>query len=286
VEVDDEHAVVWTRPRDLDYDPADPARGLGRGWVSGPARLRGCLVGLADASVRSVVVDQVEPEGLRALFAGEGDADLRYRGLPWYAPLVRAPLRSLVLPSLFLGLAMIAGAVPIVLRLLRGKAVSPGEHLWLILAATLLAYWLAFPFLYRLRLFGGASPEDRALWVVPRLAGLLAGAGALYCQRSSLPWATFWVSFFWLWVLALAQAVVFDPDTTPEDSLVTGAPPLLLALLGLLAGMMTGAGFPAPRRAKYGLLHWAGIVACFVPLTWLVVCCASELTCPLVKVRE
>jgi hypothetical protein len=29
IEVDDEHAVPWTKPADLDYDPENPAKGLG-----------------------------------------------------------------------------------------------------------------------------------------------------------------------------------------------------------------------------------------------------------------
>jgi hypothetical protein len=30
VEVDDEHAVIWTKPEDLSFDPKDPTKGLGR----------------------------------------------------------------------------------------------------------------------------------------------------------------------------------------------------------------------------------------------------------------
>jgi hypothetical protein len=30
VEVDDEHAVIWTKPEDLQFDPKDPTKGLAR----------------------------------------------------------------------------------------------------------------------------------------------------------------------------------------------------------------------------------------------------------------
>jgi hypothetical protein len=35
VEVADEHAVIWTRPEDLPYDPKDPAKGLGGLYAGG-----------------------------------------------------------------------------------------------------------------------------------------------------------------------------------------------------------------------------------------------------------
>jgi hypothetical protein len=46
VEADDEHAVVWTKPDDLKYDPEHPQKGLGGHFVGG------FLVALADGSVR------------------------------------------------------------------------------------------------------------------------------------------------------------------------------------------------------------------------------------------
>jgi hypothetical protein len=45
VEVDDDHAVIWTKPEDLPFDPKDPAKGLGRFFG-------GFNTALCDGSVR------------------------------------------------------------------------------------------------------------------------------------------------------------------------------------------------------------------------------------------
>src|SRR5262249_37305604 len=60
VEVDAEHAAVWSKPGDFAYDPAVPHRGLGshhRGdFLSKP----GCFAVFADGSVRFVAADADE----------------------------------------------------------------------------------------------------------------------------------------------------------------------------------------------------------------------------------
>lgn len=64
VVVDDEHAVMWTKPEDLQFDPKDPTRGLGRFF-------EGCLsFGLCDGSVRVMTwpKDATQVETLRYLF--------------------------------------------------------------------------------------------------------------------------------------------------------------------------------------------------------------------------
>lgn len=68
VEVDDEHAVTWTKPDDLPFDPKDPTKGLGRFFGGG------FNVMVCDGSVRSLAWQQ-EPEGiekLRACFTRAG----------------------------------------------------------------------------------------------------------------------------------------------------------------------------------------------------------------------
>lgn len=52
VEADDEHAVIWTRPDDLVFDPEHPAAGL----VS-PSLLSGFLAAMTDASIRVISAD-------------------------------------------------------------------------------------------------------------------------------------------------------------------------------------------------------------------------------------
>ena len=67
VEVDDEHAVIWTKPEDLPFDPKDPAKGLGN--FNG-----GFNASICDGSVRWMLLPK-EPkdiERLRALFTRAG----------------------------------------------------------------------------------------------------------------------------------------------------------------------------------------------------------------------
>ncbi len=61
VEVDDEHAVIWTKPEGLPFDPKNPARGLG-GQFKG-----GFNAALCDGSVR-FISNTVDREILRRLF--------------------------------------------------------------------------------------------------------------------------------------------------------------------------------------------------------------------------
>jgi hypothetical protein len=62
---DDAHAVVWTKPADLDYDPKAPSKGLAVGE-------RGLIwVGLVDGAARGLARD-IPADKLRALFSRNG----------------------------------------------------------------------------------------------------------------------------------------------------------------------------------------------------------------------
>jgi hypothetical protein len=65
VEVDDAHAVTWTKPEDLAVDLNDPRKGLGRHFGAGS------LVGFLGGSV-DLVRDRVSKATLRAAFTGNG----------------------------------------------------------------------------------------------------------------------------------------------------------------------------------------------------------------------
>jgi hypothetical protein len=65
VEVDDEHAVPWTKPDDLRFDPRQPLKGLGsprQGWF---------IAAFADGSVR-VISRTINPQDLRGLMTPQG----------------------------------------------------------------------------------------------------------------------------------------------------------------------------------------------------------------------
>ena len=66
VEVNDEHAVIWTRPEDLDFDPDQPARGLG-GLFKGGFNVLYC-----DGSVHFLELPPEDPKILRARFTRAG----------------------------------------------------------------------------------------------------------------------------------------------------------------------------------------------------------------------
>ncbi len=61
VEANDQHAVIWTKPEDLPYDPKDPGKGLW-GLYEG-----GTNVAICDGSVR-FISEKIDPETLRRLF--------------------------------------------------------------------------------------------------------------------------------------------------------------------------------------------------------------------------
>ena len=65
VEVDDAHAVVWTRPDDLAFDPKDPKRGIGN--IAGD----GFPAGMGDGSVR-LLPKTIDPKTLRASITRAG----------------------------------------------------------------------------------------------------------------------------------------------------------------------------------------------------------------------
>ncbi|MGW8258219.1 MAG: DUF1559 family PulG-like putative transporter, partial [Thermoguttaceae bacterium] len=67
VEVDDANAVTWTKPDDLQYDPKQPAKGLG-GLFNDVFLALYC-----DGSVHALSMTSVGEDGLRALFSADGE---------------------------------------------------------------------------------------------------------------------------------------------------------------------------------------------------------------------
>lgn len=85
VEVDDEHAVIWTKPDDLPFDPDKPAKGLG-GHFQG-----GFNAAFCDGSVH-FLSKGIDPKVLRALFTRAGGEPI-----DWQA--IRAPLTQATKPT-------------------------------------------------------------------------------------------------------------------------------------------------------------------------------------------
>ena len=66
IEVDDPHAVIWTKPDDLPFDPTDPQKGIGNMFAEG------FDAGMCDGSVRFIRKD-VDPKVLKALITRAAD---------------------------------------------------------------------------------------------------------------------------------------------------------------------------------------------------------------------
>jgi hypothetical protein len=70
IEVDDAHAVVWTRPADLPFDPADPKKGFSAGYEAGYP------VGMCDGSAR-ILPKTIDAKDLKALMSRAAGAASR-----------------------------------------------------------------------------------------------------------------------------------------------------------------------------------------------------------------
>lgn len=66
LEVDDKHAVIWTKPEDWQYNPKDPTAGL-KQWPGGAIQLL-----FADGSVRAVMADVFKKLADRLLVMNDG----------------------------------------------------------------------------------------------------------------------------------------------------------------------------------------------------------------------
>lgn len=71
VEADDSHAVIWTKPQDLNFDPEQPLSGLGN------LRAGMFMVGFADGSVQGID-NSIDEKILRALFTPAGGEKLGF----------------------------------------------------------------------------------------------------------------------------------------------------------------------------------------------------------------
>ena len=71
VEVDDEHAVPWTKPDDMPFDPADPKKGIGSLYE------QGFIAAYCDGSVH-FMQNSIDPKTLKALFTRAGGEQIDF----------------------------------------------------------------------------------------------------------------------------------------------------------------------------------------------------------------
>jgi hypothetical protein len=293
VESDEDHAVIWSRPADLNYDPANPGVGLGHEHPGFQfVRNRGCFAAFVDTHVRFLPSD-IDPDLVRSLFSVSSKQPIQLV-LPLEKALFTPPFCFVLAPSFLLNLIAVAGMLFIVPRLVRGKPVSPGEHLWLIVGILELVSGVTFfqNFAYDQvpQPYGGDDKyKFLAFLFYPRLAGTLASFVALVRCLFTPAWRELFAFNLCLFGLVTLDALIPHQHFAVEETLLTAAPPFVLGFIGIIALVMTFKCEHYPGWPERRFFHWFGIGVCLFPLVRFVVCMWLGMIMPrelFVRIRE
>jgi len=278
VEADDDHAVVWTKPADLEFNPEDPRSGLGRPHGSGFFHDRGGLALFANGDIR--FLPATADEGLlRALLSSAGREEVRFT-YPWHEALFLRPVNLLLGPSFLLALVAIIGVVLVATRLHSEKPLSPGEMLWAITGTAFLVHALTVVVWYRYEPLPILKQDNIIFWCLPAFAATLISPLALVQFQDSPMWrALFGVNFLGF-VLITLDALSPQQHRSVEESFVTATSPLWLGCVGVLAVCMTLLSRGSAAWAGRRLAHWAGLCVTLLPLLWFLVWFARGLVVP------
>lgn len=127
VEVAETEELVWTAPRDLQFNPENPKKGLGWHWHLGRfSNERGCLALFADGSVR-MIPEFIDDDYLRRLF--DPEAELTASSLTWSEMFLRKPVDGVLLPALGISIVALLGLIIVGDRFRVGQLPAPGEML-------------------------------------------------------------------------------------------------------------------------------------------------------------
>jgi hypothetical protein len=270
VEVDDDQAVIWTKPGDLDYDSTNPTKGLAYPWSRSKDLIPSMLVGLTDGSV-GIIPETANPDDLRCLFSATAGAP-SHLPLSWTTTLTRYPLESLVFPGLLLALVLIVAGILPAIHFFRAKTVFPGEFLCLILAANQVVFLFCAKAVYTLNPHPAIGPHGcdsdfTWLWSVPRLAGCTVCLLAVIWYRSSLVWMVVFLINFALWLFAACTVGYPGYYAHPAEGFATAIPPFAAGALSVAVLILTLAG-QSQQGSVQRISHWAGIVAGFAVFVW------------------
>ncbi|GEM_PF-3421385 len=261
IEVDEKHAPIWTEPRDLIVDPANPRQGIGWHWRQGLVSERTCFALFADGRIRNISA-AIDNERLRSLFAGESTDSLT---LNWREAISQTSAGRIIVPGLAIGLATILASMLIVYRLRQGRT-SPGEWLLLALGAKYLVLLFFFLIQYEFELVFERAPKQHAatFMFLPGFAGCaVCYLAAIHCQ-GSLGWRVFFIGLTVLFFLGALEGLGSDRYRLPEGALVVMSAPFITAMAGGLAALI-----PLPDEVKgRKRAHWIGCLWCFVPVIW------------------
>lgn len=272
IEVDEEYAVPWSSPADLKFDPAAPLQGLARRHGSDFFHQHGGFIVVAGNSIRfSFVADQTDPELVTALVT-EGVQDVpmhwQYALRAWPLNLVMGAYALLLAGSVF-------GTVCLLVRLLRGRPVLPGEWLCLIVAAEQVTHLVAVVCWYQynpLTSFPSDNPNHLRFWFLPSLVATLTCVPAIIFCRPARGWrALFGVAFLFFGLATLDAREPYQHRAV-EESFVTAISPVILGATGLAGFFLTPPRQPDLARDGCRVFHWLGIGLCVLWFAWFVTC--------------
>lgn len=255
----------WMKPGDWVFDPTNPHSGLPEYLWNGPTRARGCFGIFGDGTIRFVSSD-VPDDILSDVASPPRDRPIKWQLSfveAFFAPGIGQGVRPFVGLS---AIGVIAGAI-VVLRILLGGKVQPGEIAMLGLAAYFVASLVAFHVSYRYEYFPLAlqTGDHVSFWGWPLVAqnlSMLFGAAFFYSQRR---WAVFYAA------IHLITFVFVIPSLTgmqyqwysPEESMMSHAVPRYFFVLGLVA-----IGLSLTERPLRPWTHWVALIGFFVPMAW------------------
>lgn len=276
LEADEAHAVIWTKPDDLHFDPSVPAGGIGQWHAADFFRDRGGFAVFADGTVRFVPVT-VDEELLRSLFVGDPDRPVRF-SLAWYEALSEPRVQWLLVTSFVISLLAVGGGISVVVRLLTRRPTAPGELLWLIVGLAALVHLIAVVGWYRYELLPTLRHDQPfRFWFLPTAAATAASLVALMWFRRSRTWRLAFGAAVLLFAVVALDARGAHQHRALEEAFITATSPLTLAVI---AGLAAWASIDRSTWISRPWAHWAGIGFCFVPLCWFVFCMAHGLVGP------
>ncbi|HEV3204536.1 MAG TPA: hypothetical protein VGY77_09140 [Gemmataceae bacterium] len=172
---------------------------------------------------------------------------------------------------------------------MKGKPVSPGEFLWLMVGMQQLT--LLISVLVRFEPAPRLSGWDQqwTLWFLPCLVGnLTCGFGVIKFWRF-WPWQVFFAIIFSFFILFTLDSRIPHYHRAAEESFITAVSPTLLGFAGVATAWISHSWKNYPARDERAIFHWVGILVCLLPFFWFAVCLFLGLVHPRelsVRIRE
>ncbi len=267
VDLDDDQAVIWTKPDLWSFDAKKPFQGLvekvGDRFFPEP----GFLLMTADGQPR-FLPKSTPVETVRAWFSPKDHPEPP--SISWLEIMFRGPHSADIWPPLAMHLLMFSWSLWIVKRYWRRQDVSPGEDLVVVLGSqqgVLLLFFTIFSLslttpVPKLTDFLGFRSHFQ-LWFFPRIAGLAASITVCLTRKIHLQKIP-----FVLLAICLGAGIIDGSagEWPAREALVTVPPPYLTAVASFLLVGLTVIGGAGPIPQKRPIAHWTGLALSLVPL--------------------